>query len=137
MAVHNSEGLGIPELDEDGRPEYYIPSPETVSHDVRKVFVNVCKCIVKMLKVSNARDYLDIKQLTFIIQEHVGALNFTTDAWTSPNHKAYIAVTVHFENSGVPMSMLLDLIEVTCSHSGFNLATAFSKILEEFGISSV
>ena len=44
-------------------------------------------------------------------------------------------MTVHFENAGVPVSMLLDLIEVTCSHTGFNLAMAFSKILEEFGIS--
>ena len=69
------------------------------------------------------------------MQEHNGALSFATDVWTSPNHKAYVAVTVHFENAEVPVSMLLDLIEVTCSHTGFNLATAFSKILEEFGIS--
>ena len=69
------------------------------------------------------------------MQEHDGALNFATDAWTSPNHKAYVAVTVHFENAGVPVSMLLDIVEVACSHSGFNLASAFSKILENFGIS--
>jgi hypothetical protein len=62
-------------------------------------------------------------------------MNFATDAWTSPNHKAYVAVTVHFENAGVPVSMLLDLVEVACSHSGVNLAAAFSKILEDFGIS--
>jgi hypothetical protein len=31
--------------------------------------------------------------------------------------------------------MLLDIIEVACSHSGFNLATAFASILKEFGIS--
>ena len=69
------------------------------------------------------------------MQEHEGALNFATDGWTSPNHKAYVAVTVHFENAGEPVSMLLDIVEVACSHSGFNLASAFSKILEEFGIS--
>src|SRR5882762_9561134 len=68
-------------------------------------------------------------------QEHEGALSFATDGWTSPNHKAYVAVTVHFENAGVPVSMLLDIVEVPCSHTGFNLAAAFSKILEEFGIS--
>ncbi len=39
-----------------GRPEYHIPLPETVSHDVRNVFVNIRKCIMKMLQVSNARD---------------------------------------------------------------------------------
>ena len=57
------------------------------------------------------------------------------DAWTSPNHKAYVAVTVHFENKGTPVSMLLDIVEVARSHSGVNLAAAFAKILEDFGIS--
>jgi hypothetical protein len=65
----------------------------------------------------------------------VGALSFATDAWTSPNHKAYIAVTVHFENEGVPVSMLLDIVELACSHSGINLAAVFAKMLEDFGIS--
>ena len=31
--------------------------------------------------------------------------------------------------------MLLDIIEVAMSHSGINLAIAFAKILEDFGIS--
>ena len=62
-------------------------------------------------------------------------LNFATDAWTSPNNKAYVAVSVHFENEGVPILMLLDIVEVARSHSGLNLAAAFAKILEEFGIS--
>jgi hypothetical protein len=31
--------------------------------------------------------------------------------------------------------MLLDLVEVAMSHSGANLAAAFTKVLEEFGIS--
>jgi hypothetical protein len=62
-------------------------------------------------------------------------LNFATDAWTSPNNKAYVAVTVHFEDKGVPMSMLLDIVEVARSHSGLNLAAAFTKILDDFGIS--
>ena len=62
-------------------------------------------------------------------------MNFATDAWTSPNNKAYVAVTVHFEDKGIPMSMLLDIVEVACSHSGLNLAAAFTKILDDFGIS--
>lgn len=62
-------------------------------------------------------------------------MNFATDAWTSPNHKAYIAITVHFAQDGVPVSMLLDLVELAKSHSGVNLAAAFAKVLEEFGIS--
>jgi hypothetical protein len=31
--------------------------------------------------------------------------------------------------------MLLDLVEVARSHSGLNLAAAFAKVLEDFGIS--
>jgi hypothetical protein len=61
-------------------------------------------------------------------------LNFATDAWTSPNHKAYVAITVHFQKDGVLVAMLLDLVEVAESHSGLNLATMFVKILEEFMI---
>jgi hypothetical protein len=52
----------------------------------------------------------------------------------SPNYKAYIAVSVHLEQDGVPVLMLLDIVEVACSHSGLNLAAAFAKILEDFGI---
>jgi hypothetical protein len=100
------------------RPKYYIPSPTTVSCDVKQVFANVCKCMVKML------------------QEHEGDLNFATDVWTSLNHKAFVAVTVHFQINGAPVSMLSDLKEVATSHSGLNLATAFAQILDEFDIST-
>jgi hypothetical protein len=43
-------------------------------------------------------------------------------------------VTVHFEQNGEPMCLLLDLVEVAKSHSGVNLAAAFAKILNDFGI---
>jgi hypothetical protein len=99
-----------------GRPNYYIPSPTTVSQDVKKVFANAQKRIAKMLR------------------EHEGRLNFATDAWTSPNHKAFVAVTVHFEKKGTPIALLLDLVEVPKSHSGENLAAAFTQIMEEFDI---
>ena len=45
-----------------------------------------------------------------------------------------MAVTVHLERDGVPMCMLLDFVEVACLHTGLNLAIAFAKILEDFGI---
>jgi hypothetical protein len=68
------------------------------------------------------------------MQEYDGNLNFATEAWTSLNHKAYVAFTVHFERDGDPISMLLDIVEVAKSHSGVNLVEAFAKVLEEFGI---
>lgn len=69
------------------------------------------------------------------MQDYDGHLNFATDAWSSPNSRAYVAFTVHFEHEGVPVSMLLDIVEVPKSHSGENLAEAFANMLEDFGIS--
>ena len=63
-----------------------------------------------------------------------GGLNFSMDGWTLLNHKAYIAVTIHFQIDGKGVSMLLDLIKVACSHTGVNLALAFAKVLDDFGI---
>jgi len=72
-----------------------------------------------------------------MLQDHPGDLNFVTDAWTSPNHKAFIAITIHFKSKGVPISMLLDMVEVAESHSGLTLVRMFSQVLDEdeFGIS--
>ena len=100
-----------------GRPDYHIPSEYTVSCDVKQVFVHARKRVANML------------------QEYEGQLNFAAEAWTSPNHKAFVAFTVHFVHEGIPVSMLLDLVEVAKSHSGVNLAAAFAKVLEDFGIS--
>ena len=54
-------------------------------------------------------------------------MSFATDAWTSPNQRAYVAITVHLEHKGEPISMLLDIVEVAQSHTGVNLAAAFAK----------
>ena len=64
-----------------------------------------------------------------------GRLNFATDAWTSPNQRAFVAITVHLEHKGEPILLLLNIVEVAKSHTGINLAAAFAKILEDFGIS--
>ena len=45
-------------------------------------------------------------------EAYVGCLNFTTDAWTSPNHWAYIALCVHLEQKGQPFSMVLDIVKM-------------------------
>ena len=43
---------------------------------------------------------------------------------------------VHLEYQGKPISLLLDIIEVVKSHTGVNLAAAFAKILDDYGISN-
>ncbi|KAG1745067.1 uncharacterized protein EDB91DRAFT_1050146 [Suillus paluster] len=78
-----------------GRPEYYIPSPSTVSRDVRQVFVRTRQRVATML------------------QEYDGKINFTTDGWSSPNHRALVAFSAHFEHEGELLSIPLDVVEVT------------------------
>jgi len=48
----------------------------------------------------------------------------------------YTAITIHLKQNGVPLFLLLDLVKVAQSHSGLNLAAAFAKVLDDFGISS-
>ena len=50
-----------------------------------------------------------------------GYLNFTTDTWTSLNGRALVALNVHFEENGVAVALLLDIVELAQSHSGANL----------------
>ncbi|KAF6759529.1 hypothetical protein DFP72DRAFT_789780, partial [Ephemerocybe angulata] len=98
---------GFLSIAKTGRPDHYIPSPSTVSRDLKNAFVKCRNRIAKYL------------------QEYDGALSFATDAWTSPNHRAFVAFTVHLEHNGVPLSLLLDFVEVPRSHSGMNLAMEF------------
>ncbi|PPQ81718.1 hypothetical protein CVT26_007780, partial [Gymnopilus dilepis] len=88
---------GFRALMKTGRPEIYIPSAETVSRDVKKVFVRVREHIATMLQ-------------------------------------AYVAITVHLEHEGNPLTMLLDIVEVAKSHTGENLALEFAEVLGTFGI---
>jgi hypothetical protein len=96
---------------------YQLPSPATVARDVKHVFISMRSMLTMKLKVHN------------------GCLNFATDAWTSPNGRAFVAVIAHYETNGIPSTLLLDIMECARSHTGSNLALTFEKILKEFGIS--
>lgn len=107
-----------------------------VSKDVKGVFARCCSCIAKLLQVCMV--FNSLKSACVLIrnpQEHDGQLSFATDVWTSPNHKVFVALTVHYEHNGNPVCLLLDLVEVPRSHTSLNLALAFAKILDDFGIS--
>ena len=45
-------------------------------------------------------------------QEYKGELSFMTDAWTSPNHKSFVAITVHLIYGSKLIVLILDIIEV-------------------------
>ncbi|KAF5318895.1 hypothetical protein D9611_014718 [Ephemerocybe angulata] len=100
-----------------GRPHIKLPSRWTVARDIHKVFLKTEGRISKLL------------------QNYDGRLSFATDCWTSPNNRAFCAITVHLEHEGKPLSLLLDIVELAKSHNGANLAEAFAAVLERLNIS--
>ena len=77
-----------------GRPTTSIPSKTTVARDVEASF------------------HVARQRITKLLQEHPGKLHFATDAWTSPNHRAFLAWTVHLQHEGQMLTFLLDIVEV-------------------------
>lgn len=77
-----------------GRPSIDLPSDDTISRDIKTSFE---KCRARIAK---------------LLQDHPGRIHFATDAWTSPNHRAFVAWTVHLEYEGDMLSFLLDIIEL-------------------------
>jgi hypothetical protein len=71
-----------------------------------------------------------------VVQEYKGNLNFATDTWMLPNHQAFVTVTVYLEQKGIPLCLVLDVVEAAKSHSGYNLAMTFTNILQEFRIAN-
>ncbi|KAJ6467610.1 hypothetical protein DFH09DRAFT_836234, partial [Mycena vulgaris] len=85
---------GFEQLMKTGRPSTTLPSPRQVARDVHASF-KLCQG-----RIAN------------LLQEHPGNLNFSTDALTSPNHRAIIAWVVHLQHEGRPLSFLLDVKEL-------------------------
>ena len=104
------EDRGFQCLMKTDHPAYYIPSRWTVSRDVRLVFARTRTRIATMLQVSSSLKYHEFDWTTH--QKYNGKLSFMTDGWTSPNHRAFIAFSVHLEHNRVPLSMPLDVVEV-------------------------
>ncbi|KAJ7078468.1 hypothetical protein B0H15DRAFT_735461, partial [Mycena belliarum] len=98
---------GFEMLMKTGRPSTNLPSPRQVARDVHASF-QLCRA-----RVAN------------LLQEQAGKLSFSTDAWTSPNHRAIIGWVVHLQHQGKALSFLLDIKELPESHTGEALASAF------------
>ena len=118
-----------------GHPGYRLPSAATVARDVKHVFIEMRQRISKALKV--------ILMYLFVYPSHYPhlqkvdcALNIVTDAWMSPNSHAFVTMTVHYEEVGIPRTLLLDMVECAESHTGVTLAMTLVKIFNNFGISN-
>ncbi|KAJ7301562.1 hypothetical protein DFH08DRAFT_724124 [Mycena albidolilacea] len=93
-APHLVNDRGFRELMLAGRPNLDLPNGRRVSRDIQASF-NKCKETTDKL-----------------LQDYPGMLSYATDAWTSPNHRAFVAWTVHLQHEGTPLCFLLDIIEV-------------------------
>ncbi|KAL1745835.1 hypothetical protein HDZ31DRAFT_62707 [Schizophyllum fasciatum] len=110
------EDEGFKTLMKTGRPEYYLPLWTTVSRDVKRVFAR-----------SQAR-------VAEFLQAYDGDLSFQTDMWTSPNHIPCMGTMVTFEHKGMPVTIVLDVIQVAKSHTVVTMAAEFMQMLQDFGI---
>ncbi|MBW0465267.1 hypothetical protein O181_004982 [Austropuccinia psidii MF-1] len=62
-------------------------------------------------------------------------VSFTTDAWTSPNITAYLAVTAHYIYMDFKLtSIIIGLAEIQGDHSGASLATQFLTIIRRYDL---
>ncbi len=89
-----------------------LPSPTTVSRDVKAIYERTKARVADMLQVSTPSGPCRAHHRLTNEQKYRGRLSFATDAWRSPNHRAYMAVTVHFVKDGKKYEMLLDILEV-------------------------
>ena len=61
--------------------------------------------------------------------------SFTSDIWTAPNSKSFMAITCHYLTEDFKLcSDLLDFIPMTGSHTGYRIGQAFQESLNKFGI---
>jgi hypothetical protein len=116
-----------------GRPTTYIPSPSTVARDIKTLFEKSRQRIDKILKVPLVFP-LTHYEVTYLWHRNIQAIFTLLRTLTSPNHRAFVAWTVHLHHEGHILTFLLDVIEVPESHTGDALARAFHKMLVEHGL---
>ncbi|KAJ7140228.1 hypothetical protein C8R43DRAFT_892910 [Mycena crocata] len=85
---------GFENLMKTGRPGTTLPSPRQVGRDVITAHL------------------MSREKMKRLLQEYQGNLSFCTDAWTSPNHRAIVAFTVHLQHEGTPLQFILDTCEI-------------------------
>ncbi|KAJ3756476.1 hypothetical protein EV360DRAFT_16419, partial [Lentinula raphanica] len=97
-------------LQKEGRPNQYVPSKETVGRDVKILY-------------AASKDHL-VKEF----QEYEYLIPIELDCWSSPNHRAFMSIIAHVlhkEKEDGPEALteiLLNFVELLCSHSGENMA---------------
>ncbi|KAJ3831541.1 hypothetical protein F5878DRAFT_549418 [Lentinula raphanica] len=108
-------------LQKEGRPNHYVPSNETIAQDMKKLISRMNWGLAKVLE-----DY-----------EYLVPIEL--DCWTSPNHHAFMSIMGRIIRNGTDgqeklTSVLLDFVELPCSHTAENMANAVEATLKDYGI---
>lgn len=127
------EDPGYRRLVKTGRPEFVTPSAKTVMHDILRIFDHAHSRVGRLIKVRYSNKYITIHLLSHV-QANDSRVSYQTDAWTSPNHRAFVAFYINLERDGHPIRFLLDMREVPCSHTGAALAHDMKAMMEEYDI---
>ncbi|KAJ3965910.1 hypothetical protein EV361DRAFT_771498, partial [Lentinula raphanica] len=95
-------------LQKEGRPNYFVSSDVTVARDAKKLYVASKQQLVQEL---DTYEYFVLIEL---------------DCWSSPNHHAFMSIIAKMmqrgkEGSEELTSVMLDFMELPCSHSGENM----------------
>ena len=115
----------------------FIPTGDTIKHDVLKMFKSYQINVQNLLQVSK---YLKIKNflfnltnLNFLNQKNTsGKISFALDAWTSPKILSFLGITYHYIDSDWKLKdILVDFVCLEGSHSGENLANSFIQYLQK------
>ncbi|KAJ7681444.1 hypothetical protein B0H17DRAFT_943027, partial [Mycena rosella] len=72
---------GFHYLMKSGRPNLWTPSPSTIAGDVKVLY-------------KKTRERISIR-----LRKRDGCVSLATDAWTSPNHRAFVAVSGHWKRT--------------------------------------
>lgn len=74
-----------------------------------------------------------IKRLKKELSENASKISFTTDIWTTPNHKEYMSVSYHYINAQYELkSGILDFMPFPGSHNGEEIARKMLEMLIKF-----
>ena len=95
-----------------GLPNYYLPSTSNASSNICIVFAWTSTCIRQMLQVSVSNKIKANREWpTGKIETHWPD-KFLMDAWTLPNHYAYVAVMAQLVVWDLLICIVLNIIEL-------------------------
>ena len=105
----------------------------TVNYTVNEILVTAHSTVSRLIDRSFVVHKEIFKQK---LQQSLSKIHFTIDMWTSPNHKAFQAICVHFVDADTKTlcKALIGLPEHRRFHGGEEQAAAFWPIAEEFNV---